>query len=178
MRAIAQRVQGELIQKNGKAVLVLHDAKPAKDAPNLLYLRYAFVTLGREAPVFPAFLIDDWGAEVRGLKLYRWFKEHADEFPRAEVFGFEADGKETQCFLREFEHYVKLPCYAYQDRAQPVNEGVLLTAVLQPDSACHELTRGKRPFSTDITVPLRQAKVAWWCSPLMENYENSVMNIA
>lgn len=165
MRAISHRVQGELIEQDGKNVLILHDAKPDKEADSLLYLRYAFVRRGPEEHVFPAFLLDDWGAEVRGLKLYRFFKEHAEAFPRAEIFGFEADGHETQCFLREFEIYFKLPCYVYQARSDGVELGKQLDAILLQDSSVSEPTQVKRPSSHNITHPLNRAAVTWWQVP-------------
>ena len=75
-------------------------------------LRYAFVTRGPGGGdhIFPAFVLDDWGREIRTLKLY-------------------------QCFLRELELYARLPCYAYPVEEQSVIKGILLDAILLPDAA-------------------------------------------
>lgn len=166
MRAISQRVQGEVIEQNGKRVLALRDAKPDKDAPGLLYLRYALVRQGTEKHIFPAFLLDDWGAEIKGLKLYAWFKEHAEAFPRAELFGFEANGRQTQAFLREFEIYFKFPCYAYRARSDGVEKGQQLDAIVLGDPSVSEPTRVERPSSHNIIYPLRHAAVHWWQHPI------------
>lgn len=165
MRAISQRIQGELIEHNGKRILILHDAKPDKEVPGLLYLRYALVRRGPEAHVFPALLLDDWGAEIKGLKLYTWFKEHAEAFPRAELFGFEANGNQTQAFLREIEIYFKFPCYAYQSRSDTVETGQELDAVLLRDPAVSEPKQVKRPTTHNISYPLHHAAVQWWQLP-------------
>ena len=164
MRAISQRIQGQLIKKNGANALFLHQAKPERDAPSLLYLRYAFVTLGPEDHIFPAFLLDDWGAEVRGLKLYRWFREHAAEFPRAEIFGFGRDGKEVQCFAREIEQYVKFPCYVFADRDQAIQKGVLISSIYLQDDAAVEETKLNHPPKETVLAPLRRARVTWWAA--------------
>lgn len=157
MRAIRQRVQGEVWQANGRSALLLRDPAPGKDAADLLYLHYALVTLGREELIFPALLVDDWGAEVRGLKLYRWVREHGNEFPRATIFGFEADGRETQVFLRELELYVTLPVYA------AAAAGIRLDAILLPEEGVAAPEKVKRPSA--LERPLRSARVQWWRIP-------------
>ncbi len=165
MKAIRQRVQGRLLQANGRSALLLTHPKPAPDAANLLYLRYALVTMGREDHIFPSFLMDDWGSEVRGLKLYRWVRENGDDFPRAEIFGFEADGQETQLFLRELELYHKLPCYLYPTQETLLTQGTLLDAILLPDASVSEPVQVKRPSSEMVKRPLRTAQVSWWLVP-------------
>lgn len=169
MRAIAQRISGKLFTENGRAAVLLRDPAAPKDRPDLLYLRYAFVTRGPEDHIFPAFLLDDWGREVRSLSLYAWVRDYGEQFPRGEIFGFEQDGRDTQVFLRELELYARFPLYAVVDRDQPVQEGVLLDAVLLPaeEAAVADETavaRIKRP--AELAFPLSNAHVAWWRVPL------------
>lgn len=163
MKAIRHRVQGKLWQENGRSALLLLDPFPTKEAAHLLYLRYALVTMGREEHIFPALLVDDWGAEIRGLKVYRWVGEHGNKFPRATVFGFEADGTDTQVFLRELELYVTLPVYAYPSRDTDLTAGVRLDAILLPDKGTATPERVKRPSAYER--PLRSARVQWWQVP-------------
>ncbi len=162
MRAVRQRVQGKLLEENGRFAFLLTNSKPARDAENLLYLGYALVTLGREEHIFPSFLLDDWGNEIRGVKLFRWIRDNGNEFPRAEIFGYEKDGSETQVFARALELYATLPCYAYPSRTAPVTEGHLLKAILLPDASVTVPERIKRPSSDLLERPLRSARVQWW----------------
>lgn len=161
--AICQRVGGYLLENDGKTALVLENLRPAKDATDVLFLRYGLVTKGPEEHIFPAFLLDDWGREVRGLKLYAWLSENGERFPRGEIFGFEQDGRETQCFLRELELYARVPCYAYTAVDSAVETGRLLDAILLPDVAVDKVERIKRP--SDLKRPLRTARVSWWQIP-------------
>ena len=162
---MGQRVAGELLEQKSRSGLILHDLKPNKESANLITLRYAFVTRGPGGGdhIFPSFVLDDWGREIRSLKLYRWVHENGEQFPRGEIFGFEQDGRETQCFLRELEIYARLPCYAYRAQEQAVTEGHLLAAVLLPDSAAAEPQQIARP--PDLRWPLRAARVTWWRIP-------------
>lgn len=166
MKPITQRIQGELIPLELKNILRLQNPKPEKEAPNQLYLRYALVIRGPESHIFPAFLLDDWGNEIKGLKLYRWFKENGERFPRAEIFGYDADGKESQYFVRDLELYVKLPCYLYLQMSDPVQSGKLLSTIVVPSPTIIRPTAVKRPSATDIPSPLRQSQVRWWLIPI------------
>ena len=165
LRAVGQRVAGELLKQKSRSGLILHDLKPDGETTDLITLRYAFVTRGPGGGdhIFPAFILDDWGREIRSLKLYRWVRENGEQFPRAEIFGFEQDGRETQCFLRELELYARLPCYAYRAREQAVSTGSLLDTVLLPDSTSLEPQQIARP--ADVRRPLRAARVTWWRIP-------------
>jgi len=145
VRAARQRIQGKLLEENGRYILHLHNPKPDRDASNLLYLGYALVVMGPEHHIFPSFVLDDWGNEIRGVKLYRWLRDNGNEFPRAEIFGFNRDGAETQIFARALELYVTLPCYAYSSREEPVTNGRLLSAILLTDETITEPERIKRP---------------------------------
>jgi hypothetical protein len=159
MRALRQKVNGTLWQFTSEegdlaTALLLDEAAP------LLYLRYALVIMGLEEHVFPAFLLDDWGNEIKGLKLYAWLRENGNAFPRAEIFGFGLDGSEVQHFAREFELYVRWPCYAYADRAAPLATGLPLARILVPDNEAVAPEALPRPPAP--ALPLRRADVSWW----------------
>ncbi|WP_420644837.1 hypothetical protein [Candidatus Leptofilum sp.] len=167
-RAVVKRVSGRLLweneaKRNGRTALLLTDSQPDRDAVNLLYLRFAFVIMGTEAPLYPRFLIDDWGGEVRGTAVYQWVKENGNQFPRAEIFGFDGQGNDVQFFVRELELYAKLPCTAYPDRDVPLAEGVPVHAILLPDESVTEPNKIKRP--SGLKRPLSAARVSWWRVP-------------
>ena len=163
MKAIKQRVQGEILSANGRFALLLQNPVPEQDAASILYLRFAFTTLTVEEPVFPAFLLDDWGNEIKSLALYNWVDEFGPQFPRAELFGFDLNGVETQLFLRELEQYSKWPCYAYPSGDTAVSQGVLIEAILLPDDTVTDPAPIKRPAA--LSLPLRRARVHWWQLP-------------
>jgi hypothetical protein len=143
--------------------LILRMLRPEPEAPDPLYLRFPFITRGPEDHIFPALVMDDWGNEIRSLRLYEWVRENGDRFPRGEIFGFEQDGRDTQVFLREMEIHARLPCYAYTNDSDPVTEGLLLQAILLEDEGTTEPTRIKRP--ADLRLPLSAARVSWWHIP-------------
>ena len=163
MRAVRQRVSGELLLQDKKNALVLQQQKPLKESENLIYLRYALVTRGPGDHIFPAFVLDDWGKELGGQRLYQWIRENGDRFPRAEIFGFEQDGRETQAFLRGMELYARYPCYAYEADNLAVTEGHLLFAILLKDASVATPKQIKRP--EELKLPLRAARVTWWLVP-------------
>ncbi|MEZ4642522.1 MAG: hypothetical protein R3E31_07240 [Chloroflexota bacterium] len=163
MKAISQHVHGKLLTENGRFALLLLDSEPTEETAVSLYLRFAFVTMGREEHIFPASILDDWGKERRGLGVYAWVAEFGEQFPRGEIFGFEQSGTETQCFLRGLELYAKYPLYVYTDRKQSVSAGALVEAVLLPDVAVTEAVQGKRPSTWKR--PLSHARVSWWHVP-------------
>ncbi len=167
-KAVAQRVSGKLLweheaKQNGRNALLLTNPKPERNAPDLLFLRFAFVIMGTEAPLFPSFLIDDWGGEVRGTAVYRWVKENGNQFPRAEIFGFDKQGNETQRFVRELELYAKLPCTVSPTRETSLAEGTPVHAILLPDETVTEPVKIKRP--SQLKRPLIAARVTWWQVP-------------
>ncbi len=167
MKAVSQHVHGQLWQESGphgRAVLLLQDSQPVAKTAVSLYLRYALVILGPEDHVFPATLLDDWGHEVRGLEIYRFVREFGDQFPRAEVFGFDLDGSETQLFVRSLEMVGRWPCYAYPTSDTPLSEGVRLNAILLPTAGLtqpQQLPEAPEP----IEAPLRRARLKWWQVP-------------
>ena len=168
VKAVGQRVSGRLLWENearpdGRLALLLVHHKPGPDDTDLLYLRFAFVIMGTEAHLFPSFLIDDWGREVRGQALYTWVKENGNHFPRAEIFGFDQPGNSVQYFVRELELYAKLPAYVYPDRSIAVTEGKLLSAILLPDESVTVPEKIKRP--SHLKRPLASARVTWWQVP-------------
>lgn len=165
MRAVAQRVAGQLLEKEDKVGLILRDSKPTADAPDVHVLRYAFIVRGPDTGdhIFPALILDDWGREIRSLNLYRWVRENGDRFPRAEIFGLERDGRETQCFVRELELYARLPCYVFANVESSIASGSRVAAVFLPDDSVEKPRRIKEP--KDIEQPLRRAMVTWWKIP-------------
>ncbi len=160
MKTILQRIRGRLLRHDGRYALLLLDTNPDIDEQDLLYLRYAFVTQGVEAHILPTFILDDWGGEIKTLELYDWFHEFAAHFPRAELFGWDKLGAETQIFLRELEQYSQLFCYAYPEPDTPLPDGLLVEAILLPDETAQEPVKIKRPST--LERPLRSARVTWW----------------
>jgi hypothetical protein len=168
VKAVGQRVGGRLLWEDeagqdGRLALLLTHPQPEQDAANTFFLRFAFVIMGPETPLFPSFLIDDWGGEVRGRALYEWVQENGNHFPRAEIFGFDQHGASVQYFVRELELYAKLPAYVYPDRETPLPEGKLLNAILLPDEAVEVSQKIKRP--SHLKRPLASAQVNWWQVP-------------
>ena len=165
MKAAQQHIHGKLITENGRSALLLLDAEPTAKTDDSLYLRYAIVVRGPEDHVLPAILLDDWGKETRGLKIYEFLREHGDEFPRAEIFGFDMDGSETQLFVRSLELYSRLPVYAYTNVNVPLADGVLLDAILLPDAETDRVVRLEKAKDSGVKRPLRSAQVSWWRVP-------------
>jgi hypothetical protein len=165
-KAVGQRASGRLLKEaggDGRFALLLTNPKPEPDAVDTLILRFALVVMGTEDHLFPSFLIDDWGGEVRGLALYEWVREKGNQFPRAEIFGFNRHGVSVQYFLRELELYAKLPAYVYPDQETALEEGKLLSAVLLPDEAVDVPEKIKR--TSQLKRPLTSAQVTWWQVP-------------
>lgn len=160
MKIVTYRVSGRLLGGDGRFALLLLDDQPEKEGPDLIYLRYPFVSLGLETLIFPAFILDDWGSEIKSVGLYEWFAEFGAQFPRAEVFGLDENGRETQRFVRELEQYSKLPCLAFANLKTPLADGNLVEAILLPDDASGSPVKIKRP--SWVKRPLRSAKVSWW----------------
>jgi hypothetical protein len=165
MKVVMQHIQGKLLPQNGRTALLLHNLEPtAEQTADSLYLRFAFVLRGTETLIFPAELLDDWGNSVKGWALYEWVLEYADQFPRAEVFGFDSHGRQTQYFLRDLEVMEPLRCYAYPDKEIPLAEGFLLAAILLPTAGVTNVEKIERPL-LEGRRPLSAAKVTWWQVP-------------
>ena len=165
MKAAKQHVHGKLITENGRSALLLLDAEPETKTGDSLYLRYAVVVRGPDDPVLPAILLDDWGKETRGLKIYEFLRKHGDEYPRAEIFGFDMDGSEAQLFVRSLELYGRLPAYVYKDVDVPLDKGVLLDAILLPDAETDGVIPLEKASEMGVKRPLRSAQVSWWRVP-------------
>jgi hypothetical protein len=167
-KAVGQHIGGRLLRENeaeadGRFALFLTNPEPESGAVDTLFVRYALILMGTEHHLFPSFLIDDWGSEVRGLALYDWVQENGNQFPRAEIFAFNQHGVSVQYFLRELELYAKLPAYVYPERKTPLEEGKLLSAILLPDAAVMVPEKIKRP--SQLKRPLASARVFWWKVP-------------
>jgi hypothetical protein len=161
MQAINQHIQGRLLAKGEHTAVLLHSTRPDEETAESLYLRFALVIRGREQHVFPALALDDWGGEIRGLSLYQWVAEYGEQFPRAEVFGYDLDGSKTQFFLRVLELYARLPCYVYKEAAAPIPAGRLVSAILLTTPEVTEPVRLPRA-PKGIERPLRSARINWW----------------
>ncbi len=160
MKAIRQHVHGRLFEVGGHAGLLLADVAPTVETGESLYLRYAFILRGIEETILPAFVLDDWGSEIKGLGLYEWVGQFGDQFPRAELFGYDLRGREIQCFLRELELHARLLCLAYPHKETPLGEGVLLEAILLADESVSAPVAVRRPPA--LPRPLPSVKAGWW----------------
>lgn len=162
---IKQKILGHL-QKWQDRVVVWLSASAAEDAQPSIYLSYAFVTMGREEHVLPSFLLDDWGNEVKSLKLYYWVREFGEQFPRAELFCYGLDGESRQHFLREFELYVPYPCYAFSSKQTPLAEARRVTdfVVVNSEERFPRQIAGM-DLQDEIKFPLRRAAGRWWSVP-------------
>jgi hypothetical protein len=130
---------------------------------NPTILRFGLIVRDLDTIVFPEVLLDDWGHEIGYPALYDWIAEHGDRFPRAEVFGFDLQGKAVQYFLREIDLNASLPCYAYGSDRQSLTGGQLLDSILIPDTEVADQAKIDPPL--EITLPLRKARVKWWKIP-------------
>jgi hypothetical protein len=156
VKIITQSVPGTLVVDGEKAALLLGDPEGGA----LVFLAYALVTQGPEHQILPATLLDDWGNEIGDLELYHWIHENGPRFPRAEVFGYSPAGGQAQYFLRDLELFTKYPVYAFAGHDDSVNSGVLLRAILVPDTRQADAHPIDPP--ENVTPLLREARVAWW----------------
>lgn len=159
-RVIKQHVHGTLFAEKGRATLFLADMEPSSESDRSIYLCLAYPLQGTEEPILPVLVLDDWGSEIRGLGLYEWIREFGEQFPRAELFGYDLQGKERQCFLRELELHGRMPCYAYRAKDLPVSQGVLIESVFLADISAPIPRR--LPHPAPVGRPLRWARVSWW----------------
>lgn len=162
---IKQKTPGRLEKWQDRVVAWL-SAAAVPDAQSHIYLSYAFVTMGREEHVLPSFLLDDWGNEVKTLKLYHWVLEFGEQFPRAELFCYGLDGESRQHFLREFELFIPYPCYAFSSKHMPLAEARRVTdfLVVDPEERFpRQMDRADLP--DEIESPLRRAAGRWWSVP-------------
>lgn len=166
LRVPIQKLFGRLlVNDKEQAALVL---APAGDESSPVYVRYALTEIGTLKPLWPALVLDDWGHEIKGLKLYKWVREEGGRFPRGEVFGFDDQWEEVQAFLRVIELYMRNPCKVYPDKKTAPEKGSWLKHIILSDEAVSEPLSSKKmaevwPASLgDVKRPLAQAKVTWW----------------
>lgn len=152
---ISQRVSGVLLSDGQRTALRLAD-----DDAATVFLTYALLTQGTEVHILPSSLLDDWGNEIKTLRLYRWIRENGLHFPRAELFGAGADGRPVQYFVRDLELFARYPAYATTDKSLPIDQWVPLEAVLIPDATAGTPQDATPPDS--IPFPLREARLSWW----------------
>lgn len=164
MNIIKHRIPGQIIVDGERAALIIHEPETEDE----VYLSYALYTMGVETHILPALALDDWGNEIKGLRLYNWIRQYGNQFPRAEVFGKSPDGKESQFFLRDLELFSRFPLYAFPDKESSISDGVLIDAVLILDNIGTDPRLASPPDS--VKFPLREARVTWWNVPgLPEN---------
>lgn len=177
MRPIQQELAGNLFVEGDRTALWLaldDDGISAENypiTPVALYARYALVLCGSDAPFFPAFLLDDWGNEIRGRKLYAWIQRQGHLYPRAELFGFDHHGREAQRFVREIEINERYYCYAYTDKQADIDAGCLVQHILIADDKATTIESIKPP--PQIKSPLLSARVHWHRFPLAELHGSS-----
>lgn len=123
-------------------------------------LRLALIIRGSEQHIFPALALDDWGREKKGAGLYKWLYEEGPRFPRAEVFGFDAVGVQTQVFLRDLELSFLYPCYLYEERDAPVEAGHRLHTIFIPGTTKQPEPVKLRP-PDELPWSIRHAAVRW-----------------
>lgn len=163
MRIIRQQVPGVLLRDGGRAALWFEGFGTGGEDQSV-YLAYALATQlpSGDAPahILPSVLLDDWGAEVKKLELYRWIREFGAQFPRAEVFGLDPRGLPVQYFLRDLDLLGRYPTYAFAEKDAPASAGVLLRAALLPDGSVERPEPAGPPV--EVKPPLRRARLTWW----------------
>lgn len=178
MRPLALRIHGEIreLQIGDRELpdplLLLGAIKPDRETPpppsqKTLFMRFCFVIQGIERPFMPAFVMDDWGNEVKKLSLFEWLYKDGDQYPRSEVFGFEAghDGEwaETQRFVREFELGAKFPTFVAAGRADFPKKEDRIRGILFVNSDANVVQRIKAP--TRWPMPLKRTNLPVWEVP-------------
>jgi hypothetical protein len=169
MKPIQQKLSGKLFVDGARSALWLALAEDGISAENYpiqpteLFARYALVQYGSEAPLFPAFLLDDWGNELKGAKLYSWLVRQGHLYPRSEIFGYDLYGRETQRFVKEIE--IDDPCYCYinADRHASVAIGTLINTVVVANPASTTPVESQPPAI--IGAPLRKVRATWYQIP-------------
>lgn len=174
MKIVEMGIKGKIYRAEDLNSLILREINPDPEAKDIIYLRLAFVTRGTGGNIFPSFILDDWGREINGFKLYDWMRQNGEHFPRGEIFGYEEDGRVTQCFIRELELYARLPLYAYEKANQPVTEGILINTVGLPDELAINPIQITKPQG--FKYPLRAALVNWWRIPKEGRFETFDLN--
>lgn len=153
---VKQPIPGTFIVDGNKAALRLGDSQ----STDHVFLTYALVTQGPEYQILPSVVLDDWGNEVGQIQLYAWIRDNGLKFPRAEVFGETPKGAPAQFFVRDLELFGKYPVYGFSAIDAPTASGMLLNAILVPDSTIQEPSLSEVP--EDVVAPLREVQASWW----------------
>ncbi len=153
---VKQSIPGTIIVDGNKAALRLGDAQ----STDHVFLTYALVTQGPEYQILPSVVLDDWGNEVGQIQLYAWIRDNGLKFPRAEVFGETPKGAPAQFFVRDLELFGKYPVYGFSAIDAPTASGMLLNAILVPDSTIQEPELSEVP--DDVVAPLQEVQAGWW----------------
>jgi hypothetical protein len=153
---IRHRVPGVLIADGELTVLVLGP----EHSPQAIDLAFALITQGVENQILPSLLLDDWGNEIKDLKLYRWIHENGDRFPRAEIFGMDPAGNAVQCFLRDIDLVASFPVYALLSEDSSGKSALPLRAILLEEVGLAFPQSAEPPPGTSF--PLRKGQVDWW----------------
>lgn len=154
MKSLTLQVNGRRFMRQNKQALLLDDAAPPQT------MRLALIIRGTEQHVFPALALDDWGREKKGPGLYRWLYEEGPRFPRAEVFGFDARGTQTQIFLRDLELSFRYPCFIYEDSDTSFEEGHRLHTIFVPGPS-QQTEPVKMAPPEELPWSMRHAAVRW-----------------
>ena len=133
------------------STLTLIDATPTEETAVSLYLLFPFITRGDEVQIFPTSVLDDWGTEIKGVQLYEWIRENGEQFPRAELFGMDENGRSIQEFLRGLEIYFRFPCYLHPADNPSRSGNIPIKTIILPANT----ERKNLPY------PLRRARVTW-----------------
>jgi hypothetical protein len=152
---LTQQLAGDLYRKDDLTALLLNPAAGP------VTVRFALVTRGKTAHIFPALMLDDWGKEHNTPALYQWIFEQGQHFPRAEVFGFDVTGEETQIFLRALEIFDRLPFYVFAGPESPLPDGLQVRHIFVSDDE-QESRPSPREAPADLTGPIQRADVRWW----------------
>lgn len=154
MKPLTLQINARRFKRDEHHAILLDDDAPSQP------LRLALIIRGSEQHVFPALALDDWGREKKGTGLFRWLYEEGPRFPRAEVFGFDAEGAQTQIFLRDLELSFRYPCFVYEDPTAPVEDGRRLhTIFIASPLQQPEPVKIKPP--KDLPWSIRHAAVRW-----------------
>lgn len=157
MSVISQKINGLLLYKDDVAAVFLDDSASAVTLALGLYEKDS------DAVILPESILDDWGHEISPSSLYEWLQENGDQFPRAEVFGQDLEGKTIQRFLREIELVGKFPCFAYKPDKKCTKQWIRMRAIIILNTKIVDVQNIQRP--QDIDSLLAIAKVSWWASP-------------
>ncbi len=154
-KTIMHQMTGDLFVRDGHGALALRAT-----SANFVWLRYGLPQVGNERLFFPHLLLDDWGNQITGLKLYQWARDNGIHFPRAELFGYDFAGNPDQLFLRDIEYYLPTLCYAYAAPELPIDAGIPLQRLFVYEPTCPAPKQIDCP--DEISPPLSYAKVSCW----------------